>query len=155
MRILITGSRTWSDAVTIAVELAAFDPPAGTPKPTLVSGHCLPRRAEDPPGADLLCEQEATDLGWHIEHHPAAWTAPCPPTCPPQHRRRSSDGVEYCPMAGPRRNQHMVSLGAQICLAFDLGTRGTGRTISAARRAGIPVRIIRPGMRFVASADPL
>lgn len=38
------------------------------------------------------------------------------------------------------RNQHMVDLGADVCLAFALGwASGTGMCARMARRAGIPV----------------
>jgi hypothetical protein len=43
------------------------------------------------------------------------------------------------PSAGPRRNAHMVSLGADVCLAFPLpGSRGTWNCAELAVNAGIP-----------------
>ena len=42
---------------------------------------------------------------------------------------------------GHVRNHHMVSLGADLCLAFPLGeSRGTRGCMAAAHKAGIPVR---------------
>lgn len=44
------------------------------------------------------------------------------------------------PECGPRRNSHMVSLGADICLAFPMpGSRGTWDCARKAADAGIPV----------------
>lgn len=44
------------------------------------------------------------------------------------------------PACGPRRNSHMVSLGADICLAFpDRDSRGTWDCARKAAEAGIPV----------------
>lgn len=46
--------------------------------------------------------------------------------------------------AGHDRNQHMVDLGADVCLAFQLDdSRGTADCIRRARAAGIPVEIHR------------
>lgn len=151
MRVLITGSRTWSDTLTIAVTLAQHDPDTG-PVPTLVSGHCLPRTPDEPPGADLLCEQEAERLDWRVERHPADWPT-CGDECPRGHRRRDRAGRWYCPWAGRRRNQHMADLGADLCRAFHLGTPGTRDMIKRAKRAGIPTRIIRPGAVSVSGQE--
>lgn len=44
--------------------------------------------------------------------------------------------------AGPKRNAHMVSLGADLCLAFPrLASKGTWGCIRLAADVGIPVRI--------------
>lgn len=110
-RVLVTGSRTWTDHTTIRTALTAVWHPATV----LVSGAC-------PRGADHLCEQCWTAWGGNIERHPADWTR--------QHRA-----------AGMIRNQHMVTLGADLCLAF-IHNRSRGATHCAdlAERAGIPIR---------------
>jgi YspA, cpYpsA-related SLOG family len=112
-RILVTGSREWTDKQTI--HRALFD--HGRWGDTLVSGSC-------PTGADRIAEDYWRAFG-PIERHPAKW----------------SEGKS----AGPRRNQEMVDLGADICLAFPLPeSRGTRHCMEAANRAGIPVRVYEP-----------
>lgn len=65
--------------------------------------------------------------GLPVEAHPADW--------------RSCGRA-----AGLIRNQRMVDLGADLCLAFPLGeSRGTWDCVARARKAGIEVRIIEPG----------
>lgn len=46
------------------------------------------------------------------------------------------------PVCGPRRNRHMVSLGADVCLAFpDGASKGTVQCMTEAWRKGIPTRV--------------
>lgn len=142
-RILITGSRAWSDEQMIRDAIAANVRLYGPENSVIVHGAC-------PSGADALADRIATAWGGGltIERHPADWDN-CTPTCPtsPGHRRvRPRGDVDhpgmsgtYCPGAGPRRNRHMVSLGADLCLAFIVrGSRGATYTANAAERAGIP-----------------
>lgn len=61
-----------------------------------------------------------TALGGACEAHPADWG---------RHGRA----------AGPIRNQHMVNLGADLCVAFlTTGSRGAVKTAALAEAAGIP-----------------
>lgn len=134
MRILVTGSRTWRDATTIADALdAAVGTGEGTP--TLIHGAAR--------GADTIAAAHAARRGWRIETYPADWSA-CGPDCPPNHRRTRSDGPSYCPTAGHRRNARMVAAGADMCLAFirnaSPGATGCARI---ADRAGIAVVRLR------------
>jgi DNA polymerase-3 subunit epsilon len=125
MRILITGSRVFSELDTIRAALvtASHDHLAAGHHPstiTVVEG--------DAKGADSLSEIAARELGFTVEKHPAIWRP---------------NGV-YNPAAGPERNQRMVDLGADICLAFpqtDEKNIGTNHCIRAARAAGIPVTV--------------
>jgi hypothetical protein len=134
MRILVTGSRTWRDATTIAHALDAatseFD---GTP--TLIHGTAR--------GADTIAAAHAARRGWRIEPHPADWST-CGPDCRPDHWRTRSDGALYCPTAGHRRNAAMVAAGADVCLAF-IRNASPGATACArlADRAGIAVVRLR------------
>lgn len=116
MRVLITGSRDWTDAEVIAAALwaAATDLPAYTV--TLISGAC-------PTGADRIAEDYARDvLGWTVERHPADW----------EHLGKR---------AGFVRNDEMVRAGADVCLAFIKNdSRGATMTVDLAEAAGIPVR---------------
>jgi hypothetical protein len=113
MRILITGSRAWTDddQIYVALDNAAGHLPADAV--TLVSGAC-------PSGADRIAEDIASaTFGWLLETHPADWK---------KHGRR----------AGFVRNAEMVALGADICLAFIKdGSRGASMTADLADKAGI------------------
>lgn len=119
MRILITGSRLWSREDVIAGALRDAWIEGGRPTDAiLVSGAC-------PTGADKIAERIWRRQGLPIEHHPADWK-------------------KYGRAAGPRRNQHMVDLGADICLAFILDySKGATFTVEAAKAAGIPTRLFR------------
>lgn len=90
MRVLITGSRDWTDVDVISDALWEYRGQPGD-YPTLVTGAC-------PTGADAIAERIASNNLWEIEEHPADW----------------SGGRG----AGPLRNKHMVDLGADVCLAF-------------------------------------
>lgn len=117
-RILITGSRTWTDRAVIAQAISDYLHSVGTsiggawPFPIIVHG--------DARGADQLADAIARNWGWTPEPHPANW-----------HRHGRS--------AGYRRNAAMVALGADVCLAFILdGSRGASHTATLAETAGIP-----------------
>ena len=91
MRILITGSRDWTDVNiirdAIGRVLAGSDPQFVW----IVTGAC-------PTGADFIAAHLAKEFGFRLEEHPADWS-----------QGRS---------AGPKRNAKMVGLGADVCLAF-------------------------------------
>jgi hypothetical protein len=116
MRILITGSRLWTDQDRIRQLFTrlCFNPAAVT----MVSGRC-------PHGADRMCEEIATELGWKIEPHPADWKL-------------------FGKRAGYIRNAEMVALGADLCFAF-IKDRSPGSTNTAylAKTAGIKTYIFR------------
>ena len=109
-RVLITGSRTWTDHEYIfsvlKLELERRGPFI------LVSGNC-------PTGADHMAEVAATRLGQEIEKHPAVWE---------QHGKR----------AGFVRNAEMVKLGAERCHAFIFeDSKGATMTAKLAEKYGI------------------
>ena len=125
MRLLITGSRQWTDKTELERVLwAQWSNSDG--RLTIVHGDC-------PRGADRMvrefCERENE---WAIdstggplcveERHPANWDT-------------------HGKSAGFRRNAEMVSLGADLCIAFVVPgqSKGTQHTINLARKAGIPV----------------
>ena len=121
MRALCTGSRSWRDQATIvaALTFAHADLLASNQRASdlvIVHGAC-------PTGADAIVDRVARELlGFTVERHPADW----------------SQGRG----AGFARNDRMVKLGADLCLAFwDGRSRGTLHTITQAVLAGIPVRI--------------
>lgn len=116
MRILITGSRDWEDVGTLLQTLIEYD---HLPDVTLVSGAC-------PTGADAHCERFAEGFQWTVERHPADWD-------------------KYGKRAGFIRNDEMVKLGADVCLAFIKNeSKGASMTARIAEAAGIETR------RFVA-----
>lgn len=93
-RILVTGSRTWTDRDTIRHALTGLWRKHG-PNITLVHGHC-------PRGADTIAHQWALDNTRNrvtAEPHPADWQ-------------------RFGRAAGHIRNTRMVRLGADICLAL-------------------------------------
>lgn len=113
-RILITGSRTWTDRAVIVQALKeAYE---SLPGPViLVSGAC-------PSGADAICEDIWKRQGLPIERHPAKWNV---------HGKR----------AGFIRNAEMVNTTPDICLAFIKDeSRGASMTASLAEQSGIPTR---------------
>jgi hypothetical protein len=130
MRILITGSRTWTDTATIRAALAEV----WTPGNVLVSGAAR--------GADALCAACWRHWGGDVEEYPADWRGPCAASCPPGHRRTRTGGWSYCPNAGHVRNLAMIQTGPDLCLAF-IRDRSRGATHCAgwAELAGIPTRI--------------
>ncbi len=133
-RVLVTGSRNWTDRDAIARALMAQYREYGP----LTVVHGKAKR-----GADAIADQWCTHvrgLGYDVvaEPHPADWERPCTQYC--RHRPRTRDGRPYCPVAGNLRNQEMVDLGAAVCLAFPLpDSRGTIDCMNRADKACIPV----------------
>ena len=120
-RILVTGSRDWTDREVIDSALwQAWIDLGGDPATVLVQGECHLG------GADLIAKQAWELNGMPVESHPA---------------EMGPDGH----VLGPKRNAHMVSLGADLCLAFPLpASRGTKNCMRLAHEAGIPVRVYEP-----------
>lgn len=110
-RILITGSRDWTDVPFIARMLAIAA--RLHPGAVLVHGDCR--------GADRIAAQIWIRWGLPTEPHPADWS-----------RGRA---------AGPIRNAEMVKAGADLCLAFLLpGSRGAVHCAHLAEQAGITTK---------------
>lgn len=135
MRILVTGSREWTDASTVLSELRNVA--EGHDDITLVHGGAQ--------GLDQIAGRWGENLGWTVEEHLANWDS-CGPRCDASHKRRRYTGELYCPRSGFVRNAEMVKLGADICLAFYKGpSKGTDMCATLAEKAGIKVlRIMDP-----------
>lgn len=111
-RILVTGSRDWTDREKVEEYLYLLSGEEGN---VLVHGAC-------PTGADRIADELTYAQPWTVERHPADWT--------------------LGKAAGPLRNQAMVDLGADVCIAFLLpGSRGTVDCAARAEAAGI--RVVR------------
>lgn len=150
MRILVTGTRDWTDTRHVAGLLGEIDAHAQEPVTLLHGGQggmVYGPHGWHARGLDFIAAQEAERYGWVLEPHPADWEGPCRPTCRPGHRKRRRDGTWVCPAAGPYRNQEMADSGADVCLAWPGGT-GTADMVRRARAAGIPVVRVGPGWPF-------
>lgn len=113
MRMLITGSRTWTDRSLIFRAMSWAGSREQQPTTiTVVHGKCRK-------GADDIADDFARQLGWNIEAHPADWE-------------------RYGKRAGFVRNAEMVAAGADVCLAF-IHNNSKGATMCAdqAEKAGI------------------
>jgi hypothetical protein len=111
MRVLVTGSRDWSNYVLVWGALKMIDSLYPGEQHRLVSGNAR--------GADDYAEIYAATEGWAIELHPADWAT---------HGKR----------AGFVRNAAMVELGADLCLAFIKDdSKGATMTADLAEKAGI------------------
>ncbi|WWT39736.1 hypothetical protein [Microcystis phage Mwe-JY05] len=132
-RILVTGSRDWTDPVPVrdALERAVTEF-STVGQPVLVHGAArgLDRLAEQlwrKLADDLRALYDGVDVLADPEPHPALW-------------------ARYGRRAGPYRNQRMVDAGAVVCLAFPIGlSSGTRDCMARARLAGIPVRVHEGG----------
>lgn len=126
-RILVTGSRDWTDRLTLVTAILREVDDWLNTDVALVHGGC-------PTGADLLTHTWALASGIPVERYPAEWFG-------------------TWPACGPIRNRFMVGLGADVCLAF-LGpctsrrcrrtdphtSHGATGCANLAEAAGIPVR---------------
>jgi hypothetical protein len=122
VRILVTGSRDWPYPEIVHKELDRVT--RGVRPVTIVEGAC-------PTGADnFACDwvriwnYDYADDDVISERHPADW-------------------AKHGKAAGFIRNQGMVDLGADLCLAFVYNqSRGASDCLNRATTAGIPRRVI-------------
>lgn len=77
-------------------------------------------------GCDAIAEVIAHTIGCITEVHPADWST-------------------FGKFAGPKRNQEMVDLGADIVHAFPgVKSNGTWDTVNKAKAAGLPTMVHNP-----------
>lgn len=116
MRILVTGSRAWTDGPTIRHALTEIALGFRGERITLVHGGAM--------GADNIAASIADSLGWEVEEHRAHWRP---------------HGI-YNPRAGLDRNERMIdtlAVGVDMVIAFwKGGSTGTAHCITKAREAG-------------------
>jgi hypothetical protein len=113
-RLLVTGSRDWSDVEVIATELQFVA--KKYKNVVLVSGHAI--------GADKIAESVAEKLGWVVEIHEPDWTL-------------------HGKSAGFKRNTTMLETDVQAVLAFHKdNSKGTADTIKKAKERKIPTRVL-------------
>ena len=88
---------------------------------TLVHGAC-------PSGADYMADLVWRQLCGSVERHPADWDG---------YRARGLDPRK----AGPDRNEHMASLGADLAIGYRMAgeSKGTDDMARACERHGIPL----------------
>ncbi|MGI5196968.1 DUF2493 domain-containing protein [Streptomyces sp. CA-288835] len=122
MRLLVTGSRTWTDVGLLegvigeVLWLGRYRPR----DVLLIHGAC-------PRGADAMADRFAREIGMRVSRHPADWDA-------------------YGKSAGFRRNAEMVRAGADLCFAFIRGgSAGASMTADLAMKAGIPTNVFIQG----------
>lgn len=117
MRVIVCGSRDWTDTKVILERLKQL--PADT---MVMTGGCR--------GADRIADEliRWSDHLWYLrtDVHFAEWE-------------------EHGKSAGPIRNQKMLDRGPDLVIAFhpDIeSSKGTKHMVSIARAAGVPVEII-------------
>ena len=118
MRIIICGSRDWTDKHTIHREIDRLLARYGS-ELVIIHGVCET-------GADMIANDYCIEKDIRIIPFPAKW------------KRQGK-------AAGPIRNQRMIDEGKpQGVVAFDLGgTPGTAGMINKAHAAGLPVIVIK------------
>ena len=120
-RLLITGSRNWTNREVIYNSLASVNTSFNIKlqfKNILIQGECPYG------GADAIAKEIWESWGLEVETYPAEVV----------------DGK----ILGPQRNAKMVKSGADLCLGFPLeNSRGTYNCMTLAYNAGIPTILVR------------
>lgn len=141
-RVLVTGSRKWTDRAQVEQALDAVLALLQVPftmQHTLILVHGAAT------GLDTLAARSAAQRGWTVEGHPAQWDTHTA-ACPPRHH-----GETICKMAGHRRNHEMIALGADLVVSFPTGaqdsgeSKGTWGCTSAAVKVGLPTVVLWNG----------
>lgn len=113
VRVLITGSRNWTNQGLIQWALTVGTRHFAAAEVTVVHGAC-------PDGADDIADRLAVKMGLTIERYPADWKL-------------------FGRRAGFVRNMEMVNTRPDVCLAFIRNSsRGASMCANLAEQAGIP-----------------
>jgi hypothetical protein len=121
VKILVCGSRTYTDAATLRFVLSAWT--FGRENVTIIHGAAR--------GADTLADQWATEEAIPVERYPADW--------------------KWGKAAGPIRNKQMLAEGRPDLVVAFLDkplnqSRGTWNMVKLAKAAGVPVHIEKRSM---------
>lgn len=117
-RVLVAGSRDWTDPAPIERELRRL--PKNT---TVVHGAASRKPRGVEVSADMLADRIARRLGLRVEQWPADWN---------RHGKR----------AGILRNIAMLDSGPDYAIVFHRNdSRGSAHTIRGAQERGIPVAV--------------
>jgi hypothetical protein len=133
MRIIVTGDRNWHAHDLVEQVLNRLLQRYG-PGFIIVHGGAT--------GIDRAFAEACDDLGVEQEAHPARWEELDAPGAVIRYR---ANRTSYNANAGPIRNQEMVDLGADLCIAFHRAISASKGTKDCARRAieaGIPTYLI-------------
>jgi hypothetical protein len=125
VRVLFTGSRDHQNPQFVIDTIKSFLKYYQVEELVFVHGDCPNRPVGIAKGmsVDQIAKRFANIYGIKEESHPANWN-------------------EFGKAAGFIRNQAMVDLGADMCLAFPFGkSNGTRHCAKQADKAGIEVRI--------------
>ena len=119
MKVLVTGSRDWTDGDAIWAEIAQL--PAGS---VVIHGCCR--------GADLMAADAAKRMGYAGVGYPADWT---------------THGKAAGPIRNQHMldREHSPESPIELCIAFhdDIGnSKGTGDMVRRALLAGIEVKFV-------------
>jgi hypothetical protein len=122
VRVLVCGSRDWSDKAAIWRSLSALP---GEHEPVVIVHGAASRKVRGvEQSADMLAAAVARELGFSVDPFPANWS-------------------HYGKAAGFIRNLAMLDTQPDRVFAFQRnGSRGTQHTIDEARKRGIPVDVI-------------
>lgn len=132
-RIIVCGSRDWSNLSLMKKHLthivANLQTTTSGGNPVLKSQIVVVHG--DARGADRMAEYIAKEMGLRVESHPANWD-------------------KHGKSAGPERNKYMLSLSADLVVAFKerfdwtFARGGTEHMIYIAQQANVPVMVIDP-----------
>ena len=130
-RLLVTGSRTWTDSnlIRIALRSAVISLGVPTREITLVHGGAA--------GADQPADRIARQMDMQTEVHEAQWRR-CTDEC--IHDLRAAK--KHCPEAGYRRNAEMIASMPTGSLVLSFAAKipgGTSGCAQVARRCGLCV----------------
>lgn len=142
LRVLICGSRDWSDQRIVDVLVEGLIATAG------IEDRALALCQGDAKGADA-CAKKWADVV-HVEDFPAKWGEHDWIWCPGAWCRDKKSTRDYCVGAGPRRNDQMLTeFKPHVVIGFKDGYKpgsgGTENMIEIAKAAGVKTYVVSHG----------